>query len=268
MARSVPTRSLTKSVGVAAASAGAARRRPAAQPPVAATSAATRSQLEHVTGGREHRRGLVAGEPQLLGAHLDEAALGAQPAPVDRWVAAARQHHADVRRSVAQERPQPVDGGRVGEVLRVVQHDRQRLGRRRAGRRRRPRGSPGRRPGRPVARGRAARCRRPPPGRRAARRAGSPRSPRPLSSMGESDTHTVCTGSVRSQSASSAVFPQPGRGADQHDVARAAPGRAGRAAARGRRARTAATGSQSVAAHRARTGGLLTADPRPHAPWG
>ena len=128
MARSVPTRSLTKSVGVAAASAGAARRRPAAQPPVAATSAATRSRSNTYPVAASIA---AASSPvnRSCSARTSTRLPSARSLP--RWigrVAPARQHHAHVRRPVAQERPQPVDGGRVGEVLRAVQHDRQRLG--------------------------------------------------------------------------------------------------------------------------------------------
>ena len=209
MARSVPTRSLTKSVGVGGGERGRGEAQARGPPAGRGDQRGDEAQLEHVPGGREHRGGLVDGEPELLGAHLDEAALRAQPAARDRWVAPARQHHAHVRRPVAQERPQPVDGGRVVQVLRVVQHDRQRLGDgvQAVGDGREEVRIGGRVVGEHEVVQRVADGHH----RAAAQRAEQdrPEARGRCRRSGESDTHTVCTGSVRSQSTSSAVFPQP-----------------------------------------------------------
>ena len=208
MARSVPTRSLTNSVGSAATSAGAARRRPAAQPPVAATSAATSSTPN---------------------TYPVAASMAAASSAVNRSCSA----RTSTRLPAARSLPRGIGGSRRPDSTTRTCGGRSRSNVR----------SPSTAAGsfsssvlsRTTVSGSGAACR---PSATAARKSGSadgsaesarscsglptattgqPRSapsriaqnPRALSSMGDSDTHTVCTGSVRSQSTSSAVFPHP-----------------------------------------------------------
>ena len=263
MARSVPTRSLTKSVGSAAASAGAARRRPAAQPPVAATSAATRSSSNTYPVAAS-----IAAASSTVNRSCSARTSTRLPAArsLPRGIGGSRRPASTTRTCGGRSRSSDRSPSTAAGSLRscgVVQHDRQRLG---DGVQAVGDGREEVRVGGRVVGGHEVVQRVADGHHRAAAQRAEQDRPEPAAAVVDGrERHPHGVHGVGAQPVGEQRGLAPARrGADQHDVARRAPGRAGRAAACGRRAPTAARGSRSGAAHRGGRAGRSPPTHRPH----
>ncbi len=186
---------------------------------------------EHVPGGREHRRGLVRGEPELLGPHLDELPAARS---LPRGIGGSRRPDSTTRTCGGRSRsstrsPSTAAGSFSSSVLsRTIVSG--------SGRACRPSATAARKSasadGSSESAGRAAGCRRP---RRGSRATPEQDRPEPAGAVVDGrQRHPHRVHGVGAQPVGEQRRLPPARGrADQHDVARASPRRAGRAAVAG-----------------------------------